>query len=98
MRDGFISTFFFGVESLRQMKGPTKRKKEKVQFSPLNFWPASVFPPRTIKPEIFPPPTLKTVRFTSLAGFERWFCYSNGGFATVTAVFSFSFYLFRLNL
>jgi hypothetical protein len=34
---------------------------------------------------------LKTVRFTSLAGFERWFCYSNGGFTTVAAVFSFSF-------
>jgi hypothetical protein len=50
-----------------------------------------VRPFRTIKPEIFPPPTLKTVRFISLAGFGRWFCYINGGFATVTAVLSFSF-------
>jgi hypothetical protein len=34
---------------------------------------------------------LKTVRFTSLAGFGRWFCYSNGGFATAAVVLSFSF-------
>jgi hypothetical protein len=53
---------------------------EKVQFSPLQLWRASVFPSRTIKPEIFPPPTLKIVRFTSLAGFGRWFCYSDGSF------------------
>jgi hypothetical protein len=36
-----------------------------------------------MKLKIFPPPTLKTVRFTSLAGFRRWFatvtvdCYSD---------------------
>jgi hypothetical protein len=36
------------------------------------LWHASVFPPRTIKPEIFSPPTLKTIRFTSLVGFELW--------------------------
>jgi hypothetical protein len=63
--------------------------RKKSNFPP-QLWRASVFPPRTVKPEIFPP-TLKTVRFTSLAGFGRRFYYSNGGFATVTTVLSFSF-------
>jgi hypothetical protein len=61
-------------------------------FSP-QLWRASVLP-RTIKPEIFSPPTLKTVRFTSLAGFGRWFWYSNSGFATVTSFFLFLFIYF----
>jgi hypothetical protein len=70
---------------------------EKVQFSPSTLTGVR-FSSRTIKPEIFPPPTLKIVRFTSLAGFGTVVCYSNGGFATVTAVFPFYFYLFLLNL
>jgi hypothetical protein len=63
------------------------RAKEKVQSPQL--WRASVFPLQTIKSKIFPPPTLKTVRFTSLTGFGRWVCYGNCGFATVTDVLSF---------
>jgi hypothetical protein len=47
-----------------------------------------------MKPEIFPPPTLKTVRFTSLTGFGRWFCYTNGGFATMPTVLSFFFFIY----
>jgi hypothetical protein len=69
------------MDSLAQGKSPI----------PPQLWRASISPPRTIKPEIFPPPTLKTVCFTSLAGFGRWFYYSNSGFATVMVVLYFSF-------
>jgi hypothetical protein len=69
---------------------PAFGKGKSPNFPP-PLWHASVFPLRTIKSEIFPPLTLKTVRFTSLTGFGQWFCYSNGGFTTVTVVLSFSF-------
>jgi hypothetical protein len=38
-----------------------------------------------------PPELCKTGQITLSSGFGRWFYYSNSGFATITAVLSFSF-------
>jgi hypothetical protein len=65
-------------------------KMKKVYLTP-QLWGVVYFTPRTMKRSNLPPELCKTGQITPLSGFERWFCYSNSCFATVTAFCLFLF-------
>jgi hypothetical protein len=59
--------------------------------SPPQLMGVVYFTPQTMKRSNLPPELCKTGQITPSSGFGRWFCYSNSGFATVTAILSFPF-------
>jgi hypothetical protein len=54
-------------------------------------WEEKVYLPPTIKPSVLHPELFKTVQITPWSRFGQRFCYSNYGFAAVTAVLTFLF-------
>ena len=60
------------------------------------LWRVVYITSSTMKRSNLPRELFKTVYFTPPDGFQRRFCYSNGGFATVAG--GLSFLLFPLNL